>query len=247
TGKLTPASDVYSLGIILYEMLSGSVPFTAETPLAIALRHVSEAPQPLREIVPSIPPRVEAIVERALSKNPVDRFTDANELRRELHTTAQELGLEHADTAQNPSIEELRTAGSESPSGRLVIDLATLREMQARSSGELGSVDAAKASLEAGQHPHFDRVNVSLESPDKNLARRRYAVLAMIAVIAVVAIAAVASRWWSPAAEAPAITATVVQPSPSPTPEPSASPSPSPSPKKAQRKPPPKKQSKFGS
>ncbi|HKP35552.1 MAG TPA: protein kinase [Pyrinomonadaceae bacterium] len=246
TGKLTPASDVYSLGIILYEMLSGSVPFTAETPLAIALRHVSEAPQPLREIVPSIPPRVEAIVERALNKNPVDRFSDANELRRELLTTAQELGLEHAENAQTPSIDELRTAGSESPSGRLVIDLATLREMQARTSGELGSVDAAKA-LAAGQHPHFDRVNVSLQSPDKNLARRRYAVLAMIAVIAVVAIAAVASRWWSPTTEAPAITATVVQPSPSPTPEPSASPSPSPSPKKAQRKPPPKKQSKFGS
>jgi serine/threonine-protein kinase len=252
TGKLTAASDVYSLGIILYEMLSGAVPFTAETPLAIALRHVSEAPQPLREIVPSVPEKLEAIVQRALIKNPTDRFADGNELRRELYATARDLGLEHAgDTGPTPSIDALRRVSSESPSGRLVIDLATLRQVQAATTSEERPDSEAVNKLASDQvkRPEFDRLNVSFEQPeaDKNLRRRRYVVLAMIAVIALVASAAVGSRWWSPSAKAPLVTSVVPTPPPSPTPEASPSPSPSPSARKVKRQPPSKKPSKFGS
>src|SRR6202521_2105696 len=84
---LTPASDVYSLGIILYEMLTGAVPFTADTFLAVALKQVSEPPRPPREIVPTIPEQLERVVLHALAKEPRARPPDANEFRRELHAT----------------------------------------------------------------------------------------------------------------------------------------------------------------
>src|SRR3989449_9414245 len=92
---LTPASDVYSLGIILYEMLTGVVPFVADTQLALAMKQVTEAPKPPREIVPAIPVELERVVLHALAKNPAERPADANELRRELHATAEQLGFEH--------------------------------------------------------------------------------------------------------------------------------------------------------
>src|SRR6267142_4614476 len=141
---LTPASDVYSLGIILYEMLTGAVPFSADTFLAVALKQVSEPPRPPREIVASTPEELERVVLHALAKDPRARPADANVFRRELHAIAADLGLEHFDNILVPSLSDLRNAGTESPSGRLVIDLATLRQVQAASSGENLSLQSIK-------------------------------------------------------------------------------------------------------
>ncbi|HEV7857457.1 MAG TPA: serine/threonine-protein kinase [Pyrinomonadaceae bacterium] len=129
--KLTPAADVYSLGIILYEMLTSVTPFTGTSPLAVALKHSTEAPRPPRELVHSIPPALEEIILHALEKKPDDRPQDAGAFRRELYATAERLGLEHAGSYGAPSIESLRSAGTETPSGRLVIDIERLRESRA--------------------------------------------------------------------------------------------------------------------
>jgi len=73
-------SDLYSIGVVLYEMLTGRVPFDGESAVTIALKHVSEAPIPPREFTPSIPPELEQTVLWTLNKNAADRPTDADQL-----------------------------------------------------------------------------------------------------------------------------------------------------------------------
>jgi serine/threonine-protein kinase len=72
-------SDLYSVGVVLYELLTGRLPFDAESAVTIALRHVSEAPPPPTAINPNIPPELEQVVLWALNKNPADRPADADQ------------------------------------------------------------------------------------------------------------------------------------------------------------------------
>jgi len=80
----SPASDVYSLGIIMYEMLTGSLPFQADTAAELARLHIEADPVPISEVLPHIPPVLEQIQTKVLSKEPSQRYRTADQFGRVL-------------------------------------------------------------------------------------------------------------------------------------------------------------------
>jgi serine/threonine protein kinase len=101
-GHCDARSDIYSLGIAYYEALTGKVPFDADTPLAILMKHIND-PLPLpRKLDPSIPESFERIALKALAKRPDDRFQSAAEMGDMLSTAARETGIVVPESVQFP-------------------------------------------------------------------------------------------------------------------------------------------------
>jgi len=115
----SPSSDIYSMGVVLYEMLTGERPYSGDTPIAVAMARLSEDPPRPKSRRPAIPDALDAVVMRALAREPADRFASAAEMRAALDVVAvdapidqtQVLSLDGAD----PTLALGRMASDELP------------------------------------------------------------------------------------------------------------------------------------
>ena len=102
---VTAASDIYSIGVLLYEALTGHVPFEAESPVTVALKQVSERPRPPSELNPAVSRALDAVVLKALAKDPANRFASAEEFLEALDAAeADPSGAALGDTAAHEAV-----------------------------------------------------------------------------------------------------------------------------------------------
>jgi serine/threonine-protein kinase len=105
-----PRSDLYSLGIVLYEMLTGKVPFTGDTPVEIAMKHLSQVPEPPSALRSDVPHDLDAGVMRALAKDPEQRYASAEEMDADLARVAR--GVSVSRETENAMTQVLAGAGA---------------------------------------------------------------------------------------------------------------------------------------
>lgn len=108
---LTGSSDLYSLGVVMFEMLAGRPPFVGPTAVSIAMQHASAKPPPLRQFNQAIPNVLEQLVNRALQKEPEDRFASASEMQQLLRTCAHDISRGQPSSAPQPQSSRFAAGG----------------------------------------------------------------------------------------------------------------------------------------
>ncbi len=174
--ELGPTTDIYSLGIVMYEAATGQVPFQGDDAITVALKQVNEQPKPPSQLNPAVDPALESIILKCMQKNPADRFQTADELFRTLRDyLAGRVQAVNSATAMLPI----------QPTNKL----------------ERGT-GAIPATGSTASIPRVERTNryraqsateqAAEEEAERQRRHRRNVILGVIGVIAVVAVAAVA-------------------------------------------------------
>jgi len=115
----TPKSDLYSLGVVLFEALTGELPYTADNPIVVSMKHVNEPVCPPREIDPTVPEGMNALVTRLMAKDPEDRYASAEELADDLWNISRGREPTAAPGAAAPTLPQRAPVAASSPTRRV--------------------------------------------------------------------------------------------------------------------------------
>ena len=99
-------SDIYSTGIVLYEMLTGRVPYDGENPVAVAMQHLHAQPAPIQSLAPDVPPAVVRVCMKAMEKNPAMRYQSARDMAADLRAALDDRGAKPVAFEQEPEIRQ---------------------------------------------------------------------------------------------------------------------------------------------
>ena len=113
----TAASDIYSTGVVLYEMLTGRVPFDGDNPVAVAMQHLHSMPVPIQELAPDVPPSVVRICMKALEKNPANRYQTARDMAADLRQALDDRNARPSEEDMEVRLPKPQGIGREEGSG----------------------------------------------------------------------------------------------------------------------------------
>jgi eukaryotic-like serine/threonine-protein kinase len=211
-------SDIYSLGVVLFEMTTGALPFTAKTPTGVVIKHVTEAPPRPSSVNPHVSPAMERVILRALEKNPAARPQSALELAREFETSVRG----QSSTGSHPLAPTVAATVIEPPTSAIKADAAT-QIIGGGSEGNAGG-GARQPSVETSPFapPKSGPLKTSVQPARKSSA------LPLVIGAAVFLLLVAGAGWWflmGPGAgqrKGAAVTKATPTPEVAPTPEPTA-------------------------
>ncbi|MFK7985406.1 MAG: protein kinase [Sandaracinaceae bacterium] len=166
-------SDLYSLGCILYELVTGALPFDYEYPGDLLVKHVTEPPVPPRERLPTVEPAVEAFILRCLVKDPNERFRDAFHFIAELGQVRERLGPVQSWGGMDEVHRERAPDLSATQHDGLMEGLAKVLEQERLASGAVAEPAGTAESPSNGARPPTDTVATGMERPDFEAAEPR--------------------------------------------------------------------------